>query len=44
MEKNIEKQTGKNELEIQLVTSESAADGACGPDTCPWIGCDTPSN
>lgn len=29
----------KDELEIQLVTSDSVDDGACGPDTCPWVGC-----
>ncbi len=40
MAKNIEKQKEDDGLEIQLITSELATDGVCGPDTCPWVGCE----
>ena len=40
MEEDIKKQKESDGLEIQLVTSESAVDGVCGPDTCPWVGCE----
>jgi hypothetical protein len=32
------------ELELILVTKEDVESGECGPHTCPWIDCGTPSN
>jgi len=30
-------------LELELVTTEKTDNGACGPETCKWVGCDVPS-
>lgn len=34
----------KETLEIELVSGKSEIVVNCGPDTCPWIDCSTPSN